>query len=175
MILIIYQAFGQIARIFYQAQKDNSFRDFVFFTEALQRQLEAFYCKAVPFEDKNAPFFFFKEGTLAFISTFSPEGPLLIIYTAHPEKEGFLAYLEVPYTGQRLPENLKDWITDQEKKLYSFKAYKFRLFGLKLDELGDEEELEKWLPGEPPPALFRLEVEGPRGEKREITFNFCSQ
>jgi len=159
LVLLVYQVYHQVLEAYW---RKDTFASWWMLSESLARQLEARSCEGVRFRG-DQPLLLFQEGTLVFLTELSPGSPLLVAYGPWPEDQEHSFYLEVPYTGFRLPDEISQWLAEREGDFYQLPRFELRLF----DQEG--EAVEKIRPGK----VYRLEWRTPDGFVRQIYFRSC--
>ncbi len=160
LLLLIYQVFGQVAQDFLALKQGRDFSLFLKASEGLRRQLEALDNSPVNIAGRQGSLFSWQGGLLCFLTDFGPGGKMLVIY--RKTREGLL-YAELPYTGQRLPEDLWSAVTAlPHPPIFALPGMKITL--LKITDQ-DTQEISSWrgIPG-PGDHLF-LEISA-QGHKR---------
>ncbi|OAG28218.1 hypothetical protein TH606_02915 [Thermodesulfatator autotrophicus] len=105
MLLLLYQAFGKVARDFLYLQEGKHFSIFIKASEGLRRQLENIDKSKVNVAGRPGSLFYWRNGLLVFLTRFGPGGKTIVMYK---NTKGGLVYAELLYTGQRLSSNLFD-------------------------------------------------------------------
>jgi len=167
LVLLVYQVYSQVLQTYRHTRQNNYIRWFRL-TESLAQQLQALYCQKVPYRGEK-PFFFFKEGTLAFLTSFGPGGIWLVAYGPDPIQKDKFYYLEVPYTGYRLKDNFEEFLRERENLFYPLPRLNFKLYLL---NNGNEEEINEFssFNGE----IFCLEIKT-HNLQRRLCFRGCPQ
>jgi len=164
LVLTVYQVYGHVLDT-YRRQKEDLSLKYLQISESLARQLTARLCDPVY---QNRPLLSYEDDLFAFLTRFGPGGARLILYGPHPREERQTAYLELPYTGQKLPRSLEELFDEYKDLLLSLPPLQFKFY--KVKEPGEEVELEKLSEAK---GLICLEVSGRQGFSRKIYFSSC--
>jgi len=165
LVLLVYQVYSQVLESYRQARQNDYVRWFRL-TESLAQQLQALSCQKVPYRG-GRPFFFFKEGTLAFLTSFGPGGTWLVAYGPDPTQKDKSFYLELPYTGYYLKDDFEEFLKEKEEFFCPLPYLDFRLYHLKEDEEEEINEFSSFNGG-----VFCLEVKT-RSLNRRLCFQGC--
>jgi len=143
LLLLLYEIYGQVAKSFFDIKQKQNFNQFLKISQGLRLQLDHISSQQVNYNGRNIFFFYWKDGLLAFLTDFGPGGQNLVMYK---EKRDQLLYSEIPYTGQRLPENPWEILENfPEKPVYKLGKVKLSLIETYNEE---KEEISEWIPGQ---------------------------
>ncbi len=153
LLLLLYEIYGQVAKSFFDIKEKRNFNQFLKISQGLRLQLDHISSQKINYNGRNLVFFYWKDGLLAFLTDFGPGGQNLIMYK---EKKKQLLYSEIPYTGQRIPENPWDILEDFPEK----SVFNLGKVTLSLIETYDQEkeEVSEWMPGQPPEEMGQLMI-----------------
>ncbi len=139
LLLLLYQAFGEVAQDFLAVKQGRDLATFIKFSEGLRRQVTHLDASAVNIGGRRGSLFFWKTNTLAFLTSFGPGGKTLVVYHCTPQG---LFYAEVPYTGQYFPPNILSAIKELPHPP-TFFVPRLKISLLKEDN-GELKELSHW-------------------------------
>ncbi len=143
LLLLLYEIYGQVAKGFFDVKEKQNFNQFLKISQGLRLQLDHISSQKINYNGRALFFFYWKDGLLAFLTNFGPGGQNLVMYK---EEKDQLLYSEIPYTGQRLPENPWEILEDfPEKPVYNLGRVTLSLIGTYDQE---KEEVSEWIPGQ---------------------------
>ncbi len=167
LVLTVYQVYGHVLDTYRRQKEDPSLR-YLQISESLARQLLNLVCDPI---QNERPLFVFEDDYFGFLTDFAPGGRLLVLYGPYPHKEKATAYLEIPYTGQKLPRHLKELLDEYKERLIALPPLKFKFY--KIKEPGEENEGEEVENISNVQGLLRLQLTGVHGFSRNIYFSSC--
>lgn len=153
LLLLLYEIYGQVAKSFFDIKEKRNFNQFLKISQGLRLQLDHISSQKINYNGRNLVFFYWKDGLLAFLTDFGPGGQNLVMYK---EKNNQLLYSEIPYTGQRIPENPWDILEDFPEK----SVFNLGKVTLSLIETYDQEKekISEWVPGQLPEEMRQLMI-----------------
>ncbi len=158
LLLLIYQSYYQIVKAF----ENNKYKteNFILFCSALDFQIKDKNCKYKLIIDDKSYHLYLHNNILAFITNYSPDKPLIVIYKFFEDK--------VKYWEHYYEKNIK--VTDilENEKPFIFNL-SCKLSTKILNKNKEEEEKNK----ENNISSISITIEGPKGLKKELIWSEC--